>query len=73
MKILDRISLTIFSIIILIISLVTCFIISGWLEIPVVADLVEKVLSNEVGGPIALALAILLALLALKCIFLSSY
>ena len=73
MKILDRIGLTIFSVIILIVSLITCFIISGWLEIPVVADLVEKVLSNEVGGPIALALAILLALLALKCIFLSSY
>lgn len=73
MKILDRISLTIFSVIILIISLATCFIISEWLEIPVIADLAERVLSNDVGGPISLALAIILALLALKCIFLSSY
>lgn len=73
MKILDRISLTIFSIIILIISLVTCIVIAGWLEINVIADFTQNVLSNQIGGTTVLAVSIILVILAIKCIFFNSY
>ena len=43
MKIIDRISLVIFSIIILALSLATTFVIAGWLEIDLIADFAVKV------------------------------
>lgn len=72
MKILDKISLTIFSVIILIITLLMCFIISGWLEMTIVTEWVIKIISHEVCGPITLGISIILAILALKTIFFSS-
>lgn len=71
MKILDRISLVVFSIIILALSLITAFIISGWLEIDLVADFAIKIFSNEVAGPISLAMAVILSILSVKSIFFS--
>ena len=72
MKVLDRISLVIFSIIILVLSLITAFLISGWLEIELVVEWGFKILSNSVTGPISLALAIIFSILSIKCIFFSS-
>lgn len=72
MKILDRIILVVFSIIILALSLVTTFVIAGWLEIDLIADFVVKVFSNNVAGSISLALAVILSILSVKCIFFSS-
>ena len=73
MKIIDRISLVIFSIIILVLSLITAFIISGWLEIELIAEWAVKIFSNKVTGPISLALSIVFSILAVKCIFFSSH
>ena len=72
MKILDRISLVVFSIIILALSLVTAFVISGWLEIDLLADFAVKVFSNKISGPISLALSVIFSILSVKCIFFSS-
>ena len=72
MKIIDRISLVIFSIIILTLSLVTGFIISGWLEIELVTEWAIKVFSDHIFGPVSLTLAIVFSILAIKCIFFSS-
>lgn len=72
MRILDRISLVLFSIIVLVISLVTSFVISGWLEIDLLADFAVKIFSHNVVGPISLALATIFSILAIKCIFFSS-
>lgn len=72
MKIIDRISLVIFSIIILALSLVTDFVIAGWLEIELITEWGIKILSNQVAGPIVFGLAIVFSILAIKCIFFSS-
>lgn len=69
MKVVEKISLVIFSIIILAISLTTCFIISGWLEISVISDLIEKVLTNQTGGITLLVVSTILAILSVICIF----
>lgn len=73
MKIIDRISLTVFSVIILAISLVTCFIISGWLEVEVITNLTTKIITNRVGTIVTLILSIIFTLMSLKCIFFSSH
>lgn len=72
MKIIDRISLVIFSIIILALSLVTGFVISGWLEIDLISEWTVKILSNNVAGPIVFGLAIIFSILSVKCIFFSA-
>ena len=72
MKIIDRISLVIFSIIILALSLVTGFVISGWLEIDLLAEIATKILSHHVTGPISLGFVIVFSILAIKCIFFST-
>ena len=71
MKVLNRICLVLFSIVILVLSLVVCFIISGWLEINVVTDFVIGVFSDKTGGPISLGVSTLLAILAILCIFIN--
>lgn len=71
MKLIDRISLVIFSVVILALSLVTAFLISGWLEIDLVADFAVKVLSNQITGPISLGIVIIFSILSVKCIFFS--
>ena len=69
MKFVERFSLVIFSIIILAMALVTCFMISGWLEVEVMADLTKTVLSHEVFGIVALVVSTILAILSVVCIF----
>ena len=72
MKIIDRISLVVFSIIILALSLVTGFVIAGWLEIELISEWTVKILSNNVAGPIVFGLAIVFSILSVKCIFFSA-
>lgn len=72
MKIIDRISLVVFSIIILASSLITGFVIAGWLEIDLISEWAVKIFSNEVAGPISFGITIILSILSIKCIFFSS-
>lgn len=72
MKIIDRISLVIFSVIILALALITNFVIAGWLEIEFIEEWVIKILSNNVTGTIVFGLEIIFSILAIKCIFFSS-
>ena len=46
MKIIEKISLTIFSILILIISIVNCLLIFGWLDISVVNSVIKTILNE---------------------------
>ena len=72
MKIIDRISLVIFSIVILALSLTTGFVIAGWLEIDLLAEIATKILSHHITGPISLVLVIVFSILATKSIFFNS-
>ena len=72
MKFIDRMSLVIFSIVVLALSLVTGFVIAGWLEIDLISEWTVKILSNNVTGPIVFGLAIIFSILSVKCIFFSA-
>ncbi len=72
MKILDRIGLIIFSNLILIISILICLLIFGWLSPTTVYEVIRLVLNDPVTTNILLAVAILCIVLAIKCIFFST-
>ena len=69
MKLVERISLVIFSIIVLVMALVTCFVIVGWLDLELIQDVIVETLSYKFGCPIAFGVSIILVGLSLICIF----
>lgn len=73
MKFLDKFNLTLFSILILIISLVICLLSFGWLNLELALDGVIFLATNTVANNIALGISIILILLAIKSIFFNSY
>ena len=72
MKKLEKLSLILFSTIMLIISVVFCLTIFGWLDYRFVEDALEIAIKNEVTSNIILVLSIISILLAIKCIFFDS-
>ena len=67
MKIVEKISLVLFSNIILILSALLCFILFGWLDFDVAASGVKHVLLG--AQHVTLGVCIIFILLAIKCIF----
>ena len=72
MKILDRIGLVIFSNLILIISIILCLLIFGWLSVDTMYDITKLALNDPITTNIILAIAIICIVLAIKCIFFTS-
>ena len=73
MKILDKIGLAVFSIIILISSIVLCIILAGWADAIVIADAIEAISESVMATNITIGVAIIFMLLAIKCIFFNGY
>lgn len=73
MKFLDKFNLAVFSIIILVISLIICLLSFGWLEIDLVSEGISFLVKNTVANKVSLGVAIVLILLAIKSIFFNSY
>ena len=72
MKILDRIGLALFSSLMLIISIIVCLMIFGWLSVDLVHELVVMAINDSVSSNIMLGLSIAFILLAIKCMFFDS-
>lgn len=73
MKGLDKFNLVLFSIIILVVSLLVCFLQFGWINIISTYSGIRFLVENNVAGNISLGLAIVLILLSIKSIFFNSY
>ncbi len=72
MKILEKIALALFSNIILIISILICLIIFGWLNIEIIHEMVKAGLANSTITTITLVICAILILLAIKSVFFDS-
>ena len=72
MKILDRIGLALFSSLMLIISIIVCLMIFGWLSVDLVHELIVMTINDYLSSNIMLGLSIVFILLAIKCIFFDS-
>lgn len=72
MKVLDKVALVLFSCIVLIVSVLLCFVIFGWLKLDVMVLYIKNILSNPMGANITLGVLTVFILLAIKGIFFSS-
>ncbi|MBQ2937717.1 MAG: alkaline shock response membrane anchor protein AmaP [Clostridia bacterium] len=69
MKVLEKITLIIYSNIILIMSVIACLLIFGWLDIEIIGSLVRTLIISETSSKVILGLSIIFILLSIRCIF----
>ena len=72
MKILEKITLIIYSNIMLILSVILWLLIFGWLDIGLVGGMVYKMILGDTSSKILLGLGVIFILLSIKCIFFDS-
>lgn len=69
MKIVEKITLIVYSNIILIMSVIACLLIFGWLDIDIIESLVKTLIVSETSSKIILGVSIIFILLSIRCIF----
>ncbi len=72
MKIIEKISLIAFANLLLILAIVTCLLIFGWISTEFVFHVITIALNDTVASNIILGVSIVIILLAIKCIFFDS-
>lgn len=72
MKILEKITLIIYSNIMLILSIIACLLIFGWLDIETAGGFIYKMIEGDTSSKILLGLSVVFILLSIKCIFFDS-
>ena len=72
MKFLEKITLIIYSNIMLIISIILCLLIFRWLDYNVISNICYKAITLETPSNIILAISVIFILLSIKCIFFTS-
>ena len=69
MKILEKITLIIYSNIMLILSIILCLLVFGWLDMNVVGNIVKGIITQDTSSKIVLGASVVFILLSIKCIF----
>ena len=72
MKILEKITLIIYSNIMLILSIILCLLIFGWLDMGLIGELCYKMIVGETSSKVLLGLGVAFILLSIRCIFFDS-
>ncbi len=68
----EKITLVLFSTLMLVISVMLCLTIFGWINIDFIGNLINIAISNNITSNIILVLSIIFILLAIRCIFFDS-
>ena len=69
MKFLERFTLVIYSLIILILSVILSLLIFNWMDFDVVTDMVEALITGSLSSKITLGVCVVFILLSIKCMF----
>lgn len=72
MKILEKITLIIYSYVMLILAIVACLLVFRWLDPELVGGIINNILAGDVSGKIVLGVSVVFILLSIKCIFFDS-
>ena len=72
MKILEKITLIIYSYVILILAVLACLLVFRWLDPELVGEIVNNILLGDISGKIVLGVSVIFILLSIKCIFFTS-
>ena len=69
MKFLERFTLVVYSVIILILAVITSLLIFNWMDFEVVTEMVEALLKGTVSSKVTLGVCVVFILLSIKCMF----
>lgn len=69
MKVIEKITLIIYSNIILIMSVIACLLVFGWLDIDIVQSLTKTLIISATSSKIILGISLVFILLSIRCIF----
>ena len=69
MKFLERFTLIIYSLIMLILAIITSLLIFNWMDFGTVTDMVKALLTGAISSKITLGLCVVFTLLSIKCMF----
>lgn len=69
MKIIEKITLIIYSNIILILSVIACLLVFGWLDIDIIQSLIKTLVISGTSSKIILGVSLVFILLSIRCIF----
>ena len=72
MRIIEKIALIIFSYVVLILSIIMCLLVFGWLDAELVKNFIENIKLNSTLSAVTLAVSVIAIWLAIKCIFFDS-
>ena len=72
MKILEKITLIIYSYVMLILAILACLLVFRWLDPELVGTIINNILVGDVSGKIVLGVSVVFILLSIKCIFFGS-
>ena len=72
MKILEKLTLIIYSYVILIISVLACLLVFGWVDIDLVGEIIKGAIVSSTWGKVILGVCVVFILLSIKCIFFDS-
>lgn len=72
MKTIEKLTLVLFSTLMLIISVILCLAIFGWVDLNFIGDVINIAITNTVTSNVLLVLSIIFILLAIRCIFFDS-
>ena len=72
MRIIEKIALIIFSYVVLILSIIMCLLVFGWLDAELVKNFIENIKLNSTLSAVTLAVSVIAILLSIKCIFFDS-
>ena len=72
MKTIEKITLVLFSTLILVISVILCLAIFGWLNVAFIGDVINAAIDNSVSSNVILVFSIIFILLSIRCIFFDS-
>lgn len=72
MKIIEKTTLVLFSTLMLILSVICCLLVFGWLDMSFLVNTFNQILQNTVSSNIILGLSVIFILLAIRCIFFDS-
>lgn len=72
MKTIEKIALVLFSTLMLVISVILCLAIFGWINVNLIGDIINVAITNTTTANILLVLSIVFILLSIRCIFFDS-
>ena len=69
MKFLDKLALVIYSTIMLIVSIILCLLVFGWVDSELVGEIIMDVITGATSGKVVLGVSVVFILLSIKAIF----